>query len=180
MNDRKPLFDDDEMELMQVDPTWTQDDLLAQEGIFFLKDIVKKLGVDALKVKKHARIFRDKGRDAYAVMGARKIWNHWIIRMTTFAPYFREHLIPRIKTVNPNWTGNVLLKQTGLFLLTDVCAKIPFSANQLRHQAKRNPNSRQEYGIWKDEELNLFVVDMEPFAKWITQLWDDGQKENQG
>jgi hypothetical protein len=63
------------------------------------------------------------------------------------------------------------LNQDGLFLLTDVCRLIPFSTHQLRYQAKRNRNAREEYGIWKDADLNAFVVDMTIFSAWINELW---------
>ena len=156
-----PLFQDDEMTLRQIDPNWSHEELLNQEGIFFLKDICKVLGLDTIKVKRRARGYKN----AYAILGARKVWNHWIIRMKTFAPYYRKHLIPKTRKVDPEWDGNTLLKQKGVFLLTDISKKLPFSTHQLRYQAKRNPNSRKEYGIWKDKELKVFLVNMEPFFK---------------
>ena len=49
---------------------------------------------------------------------------------------------------------------------------IPFSTNQIRYQAKNNINSRKEYGVWKDEKLGCFVVDMPIFARWVERLWE--------
>ena len=166
------IFEDDEMTLRSVNTRWTEEDLLGEEGVFFLKDVVKVLDLDPVKVKKKAKEIEAKGLSTWDVMGARKVWNHWILRMTVFAPYYRKNLVSRVRSIEDTWDGNRLLTEKGLFFLTDVCRLIPFSTHQLRYQAKRNPRSKKEYGIWKDPELNSFVVDMERFGPWINSLWD--------
>jgi len=60
-----------------------------------------------------------------------------------------------------------LLRLKGIYLLGDVCQIIPFSVHQIRFQAKKVKNSKQECGTWKDQELKRYLVDMEIFAKWI-------------
>ena len=167
------IFAKDEMGLRSIDSEWTAEDLLSQTGIFFLKDVVKVLDVDPVKVKLKAKEIRTKGKSAWDVLGTKKIWNHWIVRMKVFAPFYRQHLASNIRKLEPEWDGNTLLRQKGLFFLTDVCKLIPFSTNQLRYQAKRNPNSKKEYGIWKDSKLNVFVVDMDRFSPWINRLWSE-------
>ncbi len=104
-------------------------------------------------------------------MGVKKIWNHWVVRMSVFANYYRANLVSKVDRINPNWDGNYLLKQKGLFLLSEVSKLIPFTTHQLRYQAKKNPNAREEIGIWKDPDLRAFVVDMERFAPWIRSIW---------
>ena len=165
------VFEDDEMELRSIDKRWSQQECLAQEGVFFLKDIVKVIPLDPVKVKKKARDIQANKQSPWHVMGARKVWNHWIIRMTVFAPYYRKHLVSQIKRVDPAWTGNDLLQQEGIFFLTDVCKVLPFSTHQLRYQAKRNPRGKAEFGIWKDKELNAFLVEMDRFVPYIKKLW---------
>lgn len=171
--DQDKIFAEDEMSLRAVDRSWTPEELVAKKGIFFLKDIIEILGLDPVKVKKHAREINRQHRNAWEVMGARKIWNHWIIRMVVFGPYYQEHLIPKVEPVSREWDGNSLLKQKGLFYLTEVCKLLPFSTHQIRYQAKKTPNSRERLGVWKHEELNSFVVDMERFAPWVTGLWQE-------
>ena len=166
------IFAADEMNLVEVKSIWSPEELLGKEGIFFLKDIIKVLDLDPAKVKKKAREIREQQKDPWEVMGARKIWNHWIIRMVIFAPYYRQHLISRVRSLKKDWDGNALLRQKGIFFLTEVCRLIPFSAHQIRYQAKRNPNAKIEIGVWKDGELNAFLVDMELFAPWINRLWE--------
>ena len=166
------VFENDEMKLMTMEEDWDAETLLAKEGIFFLKDIVKILNLDTVKVKKHAQELEKKGKNTWEVMGMRKIWNHWIVRMTVFGPYYRKHLISKVKQIPENMDGNDLLKQKGWYYLTDVCDHIPFSAHQIRYQANKTSDSREKFGVWKDTDLNSFVVDMELFSTWIKSLWD--------
>jgi len=165
------IFEADEMELMAVNSRWTPEELLAQEGIFFLKDVVKILPLDPVKVKKKANEIRARQQEPWAVMGARKVWNHWIVRMKVFAPFYKLHLVSKVRKLEKDWNGNTLLEQKGLFYLTDVCKLIPFSTHQLRYQAKSTTDAKQKIGIFKDEEINSFVVDMEIFGLWVKRLW---------
>ena len=166
-----PVFKQDELQLVEVDPSWTAEDILGREGVFFLKDIAKPLKLEPVKVKHHAREILRRGSSPWEVMGARKIWNHWVLRMKLFAPYYRKHLISRVCEVQPEWDGNQLLEQSGTFYLTDVCRKIPFTSHQLRYQSKRERKSRQTIGIWKDPELKSYLIDMEVFSPWIKRIW---------
>lgn len=179
-DDARRVFQEDEMNLRSVDPNWSDETLLQQDGMFFLKDVVKPLGIDPLAVKRRVRQMLADGEDPYETMGARKVWNHWIVRMTAFAPYYRQYLIPRIQRVNPDWDANTLLRQQGLFRISEIAEKLPFNTHQLRYQAKKNPRSRQEFGIWKDEESGLFVVDMAVFSKWVVKLWEQGKRNPAG
>jgi hypothetical protein len=165
------IFEKDEMILSDFDKSWTPKELLSKEEIFFLKDVVKVLNLDINKVKKKAKELEVKNQSSWEVMGTRKVWSHWMVRMKVFAPYYKRHLIPKVKPVNPTWDGNELLNQKGKFLLTEVCKKLPFTSHQIRYQANKNKNAKTEYGMWKDKDLNAFVVDMERFSPWIKRLW---------
>lgn len=165
------VFAKDEMSLVSVDPMWTAEELLQRSGVFFLKDVVRVLDCDPLKVKKNAKELRRLTRCPWSEMGIKKIWNHWVVRMSVFAPYYRRNLVSKVDRIDSNWDGNRLLKQKGLFLLSEVSKLIPFTTHQLRYQAKKNPRAREEIGIWKDPDLHAFVVDMERFAPWIRNIW---------
>lgn len=166
------IFQADEMTLSEVNPDWTREGLLEKQCIFYLKDIVERLELDPVKVKRKANDMLKKGENPWETMGVRKMWTHWIVRMSVFSPYYQRHFRSKIKQVDPSWDGNTLLRQDGVFLLTSVCKLIPFSAHQLRYRAKTNPNSAQDYGIWKEAELNAFVVNMSVFSVWIKGLWN--------
>ena len=165
------VFAQDEMDLKEVGRHWTQKDLLSEEGVFFLKDTVDLLQINSAMIKRNARELRQKNLSAWKIMGVRKIWNHWIIRMTVFAPYYKKHLKSKVHKLRGILDANTLLNQTGIYYLTDVCRYLPFSAHQLRYQAKNNPNSKHDYGLWKDQKLNAFIVEMEVFSKWVKRLW---------
>ena len=173
--DSNPVFHRDELNLLEVNPAWDAETILSQQGMFFLKDIAKELDLEPIKVKVHAAALEKAGHSPWTAMGVRKIWNHWMVRMKVFAPYYREHLINRVKKIPPEWDGNQLIHQKGVYFLTDVCRVIPFTSHQLRYQAKRHPKAREELGIWKDPDVNAFVVDMELFGPWISRLWRSGR-----
>jgi hypothetical protein len=145
--------------------------LLQQEGLFFLKDVAGVLQLTSDQVKNAHRGLHAAGRHPYRVMGVRKVWTHWLVRMSVFSAYYRAHLTPAYKAIDRDWDANRLLGQDGRFLLSDVCRLLPFEAHQLRHQAKTNPQSRRDYGVWKDPACGHYLVEMKPFAAWIAALW---------
>lgn len=169
---KEKIFQADEMSLGSVKHGWSVDTLLKQECIFFLKDIVTPLGIDAVKVKRHFKEIEQRGELPWEVMGVGKTWNHWIVRMKVFSPYYRKYMAPKARHIPKEWDGNKLLTQKGTFYLTEVCNHIPFTTHQIRYQAKKNPRSRQEIGVWKDKDLQLFLVDMNRFSKWVKGLWE--------
>lgn len=165
MAEKELVFESDEMQLKEMDPEWTPEDLLGKTGIFFLKDVVKKLKVPAPTVKKRANELIASGKDAWKIMGVRKQWTHWIVRMKVFAPYYREHFYSDIKSIDPSWDGNDLIMQTGKFRLKDVCDKIPFTTHQLRYQAR----SKGVPGLYQKGQS--WYVKMEEFAPWLRKAW---------
>ncbi len=72
-----------------------------------------------------------------------------------------------IKDIDPDWDTNFLLKQKGLFILSEVVRKLPFSTSTLVFQGKKN----KLMGIWKNTKLGVYVVDMALFGPFITKLW---------
>ena len=173
-NEIDMIFNEDEMRLLSVKPEWSEEDMLNQQGIFFLKDVALKLEIHSSEFKKEARVLEKMGKDPWDVMGIRKTWTHWQVRMVKFAPYFRAHRLPKIHTVEKTWDGNTLLSQKGRFYLTDVCEKIPFSTHQIRYQVRRSANPKEEYGVWKDDQYKAYLVEMEAFAKWMKRIWVEG------
>jgi len=174
-NEVEVVFNPDEMELKSVDPEWTEEELLDQEGIFFLKDVAAKLQIHPQEFKKHAKELENKGNNPWEKMGIRKTWTHWQVRMKVFGPYFRAWHLPRINKVKEDWDGNTLLSQKGQFYLSDVCEKIPFSTHQIRHQIRKSENPGDEYGVWKDPAYKGYLVQMEVFSKWIKRIWTTGE-----
>lgn len=165
------VFEADEMQLRTVDHNWTQEQLLSMDGIFYLKDVVGKLELTSADCKKRASDLEIAGKSPWEVMGLRKAWTHWIVRMQRFGEYVNNNAMPQIRHVDEYWDGNTLLAQKGQFYLTDVCEKIPFSAHQIRYQVRQNKHARRDFGVWKDEGYKTYIVEMEVFSRWIRSVW---------
>lgn len=163
------IFQQDEMKVLVVNPSWSHDQLLAQEGMVFLKDVAHILGITSLDVKKQVHQILARGQNPYKIMGVRKIWNHWFMRLETFGPYYQRHLAILFQRVEPSWDTNTLLEKEGIFQLAEVVKLLPFASHQLRYRVKRNPRSKWEYGIWKEQ--HYYLVNMVVFAPWIRSQW---------
>ena len=170
------LLEPDEMGLSQVDSSWTEPELLDQEGVFFLKNIAEILNLDSTKVKRTHRGIIEEGRDPYQVMGVKKIWNHWLVRMKVFGPYYREHIKSKFGLIPPDMDDpNEMLALPGVYALSKVTRLLPFTDAQLRYQAQKHPNPRETMGIWRDEESLTYLVDMPFFARWLKAFWKENQ-----
>lgn len=167
------IFESDEMRLCYIAPEWSEEEMLRQEGIFYLKDVAGKLNMSSADFKKRASDLETEGKSPWEIMGIRKAWTQWIVRMIKFADYFKENAFPRVQEVDPNWDGNTLLMQEGQFYLTEVCDKIPFTAHQIRYQVRRNKKARKEFGVWKDLDYKTYIVDMDIFSHWIRTIWQN-------
>lgn len=167
------IFAEDE-HLCNISAQWSADELLGYPALFFLKDVCPLLGLTTPGVVVHAKALAAKGLNPYTAMGVRKLWNHWYVRMKVFAPYYRTHFQSPIRTIKRGMDANALLAQKGVFLLSQVCRCIPFSSNQLRHQARKLPV--EECGIFRKQET--YLVQMEVFGPWLSRLWQEGFERN--
>ncbi len=164
------IFAQDELHLLTVSEDMDREAILATEGIFFFKDIAAILGLESTTLKEQVRALVAAGQSPWQVMGVRKIWHCWLVRMKLFAPYYRAHLQPHVASVQPGWDGNTLLEQDALFALNDVCHLFPITAEHLRYHARKNPSARSEIGVFKDEVAG-YVVDTRIFGPWLRQEW---------
>ena len=169
------VFQQDEMRLCTVKPEWTEEELLGQEGIFYLKDVTNKLKISSADLKKKANEVNRAGNNAWETMGIRKTWTHWILRMTVFRDFFKKQEPHRIRRVEAHWDANEMFSQKGRFFLTEVCEKIPFTPHQIRYQVRGNQNARREFGVWKDPNHKSYLVEMERFSTWIKTTWKTGK-----
>ncbi len=165
------IFEEDERSFRTVKRKSSREYILAMDGIFYLKDIAAYLELDCYRLKKVIESIRRRKGTPYKELGMGKIWGHWIVRMKVFSECYRTNDALRVKKIPGNWDGNTLLSTTGTYALKEVCRLIPFPACRLRYRAMKNPNSKEEYGIWKDPMLNMFLVDMALFGTWIISLW---------
>lgn len=156
------IFDDQEMKLLKVEKGWSQDELLSQQGMFFLKDIVKRLELDNLKISNRAIQLGDR---SWLDLGVKKVWGHWIVKMSVFKNHW-DCFLPDYQCVKNDWTAEKLLEQKGLFLLSAICRVLPVTPYQIRQEVKKEKCRI----IWKDG--TRFVLDMETFAPWFKSRWE--------
>ena len=64
-NEIDMIFNEDEMRLLSVKPEWSEEDMLNQQGIFFLKDVALKLEIHSSEFKKEARVLEKMGKDPW-------------------------------------------------------------------------------------------------------------------
>jgi len=174
MNQR--ILESDEMALKKPEAGMSAEALLRQEGVFFLKDVVRILNIDLAQIRKQAARLTADGANPWRVMGVRKVWNHWVVRMKVFAPDYRKTQKRKWQKVPNGWDGNRLMAETGVFKLSEVTKLLPMNTHQIRHQAKVNPGAKDIMGVWKDEEAGIFLVDMSIFGPWFAKLWSNPDK----
>jgi len=169
------IFNLDEMELRDVDPQWGRDELLMQKGIFFLKDLDTPLNISRkLLFRKREELVADE-QDPWLVMGLRKIWGHWQVRMKIFAPFYRQHLVLPYAKVPEGWDANSVAQQTeGIYLLHEICRLIPFTTQQLRYKVRALPDSKRTMGVWRDPTTKVYLVDLATFGPWLKATWKEG------
>ena len=165
------IFHRDEMTQIVHPKDWTPEQILDHDGIFYLKDVVEPLEKKKKKVRKRARKIIEDDIDPWEEIGVRILWNYWVVRMTVFSRCYGAFTPARVSTIKTAWDANTMLHQRGLFYLTDVCKKIPFTAHQLRYQVKQRDRPRDEIGVYRDDEMGAYLVDMELFAKWLKEIW---------
>ena len=165
------VFGGDEMKFCVPEPNSSPEEILATEGIFYLKSLRGPLNLDTGLVLKKVRSVKKEGKRAYDTLGVSKLWGHWIVRMKVFAQFYRTHSLQRLTKIDDDWDGNDLLAKKGIFLLIHVCNYLPISYRQMRYRVHKEPNSRKIYGVWRDNEFNRYLVDMKVFSKWIKEVW---------
>lgn len=155
----------------QVLPIWSPEQLLSQEGLFPLEAVAASLNMSTSKIKVEADHLKRAGGSPVDEMGVRKTATGWVVDMVRFRPFYLEKAMKWVRRVNPHWDGNQMLSQKGVFFLAEVCETLPFRPGMIRSQVNRAEDSRQTMGVWKDENHNTYVVDMEVFAPWIKEVW---------
>lgn len=166
-DDVTQVFEADEMNLIQPHPNWTPDELLAKEGIFFLKDVAAQLRLDSTKIKNSALALQQEGQSPWTVMGVKKVWNNWVIRMKVFAPYYEANFKPPYQPLPSHWDMAELLRHKGCYLMSEAIKILPFNDHQLRYLVRKYPDSRKRVGVWKDPDRNIYLIEIPTFGKWM-------------
>jgi hypothetical protein len=146
------------------------DALVAEYGVCVpLERFAEEMGFTTAELKKTAFIGRQQGVET----GISQTETGWMIDIHVFRRNVWEKRVePHVRYIPSHWDGNDLLGQKGLFYLRDVVELLPFNANQLRYQAQKHADSRRETGIFRPADSRGYLVDMEIFSPWLSQLWE--------
>ena len=167
-----PIWDVDEQGIKQIDESWTLEQLLTQQSIFYLKDIATPLRIDVKELMLRVNEIQESREKTYETMGLVKIWNHWIVRMKIFAPYYREWLM--VRRVPRDTEPKKVLTLNGTFLLKDVCDNLGIDILEVTSLVARRPKLRLKTGVRKDRVIHKWVVTMVLFRRWFKTVDLDG------
>ena len=164
-----------EMELgfNTVSPWMSEEDLLSQQGWFYLRDVFNVLdpeqtGKYKLAFKQIQRLI-EKGKDPYEIMGRKKFGGRVGILMERFAPWYEANLILRTHKLDDGISFSDFLKKEGYFRLSEVCKIysdfIPYSYAILKRYADNSTDPINEIGIVKFD--TTYLVALPRFTDWL-------------
>ena len=166
MDEPDRIFEADETCFQTVAADWDAATLLAAGGLFFLKDIVGPLGLSGQLVIKRARQIDEHGQSARRIMGLFKVWNHWVVKMSRFAPYYRTYLAAgRGGPLPENELAPVVMP------LTRVSELLGIRPHKIRYRVRSEPGGRLVHGVWKDPITGRLLVDLVVFRRWAVRFW---------
>jgi hypothetical protein len=70
--------------------TWPVERLLAQKGEFLLAEVAAHLQIEAARVIRYAGALSDEGCNPYLLLGMRCLGGCWLVKLSLFAPIFRN------------------------------------------------------------------------------------------
>lgn len=158
---------ENQQNLLNITADWSKERLLKARGLIALSDASRVLGFQPSSVKRAAKKSRAVGKET----GVFKIKNRYVVRIEQFAAFYQDHLLPRFIPVSTDWDRETLLAQDGTFRLSEVCRRLPFSAELLRAEARRLKDARGVMGVYKDPALRTYLVEMPVFKRWIGKLY---------
>ena len=148
------------IKVQACDPQWTTSILLCKEGWFRLEDvrrILTEIPFCGIKVVAHDNPPR--GNE----MGVLKADGVWYVDMGRFAPVYLEFLRKGIRAIDPAWSREQLLEQTGFFYLSHVAKHLLMPSDMIKVQAKTSGSIKRQG--------KALVVDMKVFGPHFRQLW---------
>ena len=159
-----------------VDDRMTQDELLVQEGWFYLKEVFTVLdpgndGKYKLAFKQFKRLI-EKGDDPYETMGRRKFGGRVGILMERFAPWYLANPMFKTKKLESDLPFPQFLQEKDVYYrLSEVCKvyrnNLPYSYAILKREADKHEDSLRQVGIVKCD--TTYLVALPWFEHWLRE-----------
>ena len=171
MVDLARLFQSDEVS-REIDPNWTEDDLLAKDGLYGLSKVADHFNLDKRKIREFAREEEKAGIDIYQEYGLKKIeGSQWKILMRNFKDVYEDFkrrfsmnvVKEDIQRIPKTIGRDEFFKLRGYFKLKEVIRQgyLPFEHREVIAYLNRLKDPREEAGAWKGPKE--WYVDFEPF-----------------
>ena len=163
------------LKMKPVAPHWSEDELLAQEGWFYLHEIFQIL--DPKETGKYKLTFKliqrlvDQGEDPFEVMGRRKFGGRIGVRMEIFAPWYSSNLLLKVTRLDGDMPFEEFLARDGYFRLSEICKyyanNIPYSYAILKRTADKDADPESNIGVFKYD--TTYLVKMPRFQEWLKE-----------
>jgi hypothetical protein len=175
-------FDDEEMMWPTIDPDWTKDDLLQQNGMFRFARIKETLGLKSIDLTR-LRKELDDDQKAYQVYGFYKPFSgQYIVRMsrfrTAYKNYFSEKRVGRkrsevIHSLPAGIDANKLKDLNGVYLFSLLEDIPPFGEHleaikKLASKRSSAEEARLRMGVWR-EPSRKYLMELPTFWHWFRQ-----------
>lgn len=153
----------------------TQEEFLkTRSGLFKVADVEKLFNLNPGTLRNLALKLQRRGESPYEKWGiGNSAISHWVVRAKLFCPAWEKEIKPHIQppkvlTIPEDIAPGDLVKLEGVFRLSELRGRFPFSDTSIKNQARKlDEQSRHIMGCWKSG--SHFYVDMQPFLKWLAE-----------
>lgn len=155
----------------------TESDLLKiNTGLYRVADIERVLKLPSGALRNAAHRYERQGGQPYEDWGVgNSPISHWVVRMRVFSKAWPRVIKSQIfkapdgtRDLPTDLTPDELSKLEGIYKLSQLKGKLPFSHQCVKNQARKYGRaSRMRMGCWK--QGSQFYVDMQPFLGWIAK-----------
>lgn len=170
-------FDQDEYFCEQPLENLSEKELLKiKSGLYKVADIERVLKLSPGTLRNTASRYERQGGHPYRDWGiGNSPISHWVVRMRIFSTAWQKLIKPQILKapegiahLPPDITTDQLIHLKGIYRLSQLKGRLPFSHQSVKNQARKHGHSsRMTMGCWK--EGSQFYVDMQPFLAWIAK-----------
>lgn len=164
------LFEPDEWKTIKIDPEWSEQDLLDQEGMVELTKLLPFLKTDKSTILKHVFLYERHNHDPYKEMGLRRISRTWFVRMKVFSVHYQALLKNHYNTIPEELDQGDILKLEGRYNVEEVCERLSLDYDLVLDDSRESHASK---GIHKFPDAACPEVVMPKFVSWIKEQGDN-------
>lgn len=147
----------------------TLDSFLTSSGTHKMKSIIHLLPVNQQAVLETFVMLDTMAKNDVGIFR----YGEWYIKLPEFARFAQNNW--PLSPMPMDWDPNRIIAEKGVFYLSEITdperARIPIARHAIVAKAQEFTNPRETIGVWKDEHLRRYLVDLSVFGPVIKQLW---------